>query len=490
MNSYRISPRKSEIMASTIGVIGSGFLWLICFKLVASWLGPEGVGLFSQLRQMIQAATIAATFGGSNTIVQGISVLSDESARKQFRSSVANLIGLTGTLIVVGFIATAPWLANFFFASSVLNFVTAIYWMSLAIALSIASTYTLAVHNGYRSYFQLAVAQISGPAILTILLLACWWRGFVFNPTLLAQCFVLCFGIAFVMGARGIARDLPSSNEGSWLVHDENWRAFLRFAGANLLTALSATAAMLLIRSWIIDEHGLAFAGLFDAGWTLTFNYATIFLSACNVIYLPTLTAVVDSKHQKDCVLRMAYLVLATFVLVLYILLIFKEALVSLLYSPQFHPSTAVLNILGIAVLFRAVSWVYGTLLVATRQPLTLLISEVALNVSLLVATRFALDRDLTTLEGLSWSFVLPHFLYLIFSIEYANSKNKLLRRIDIWPLLLSATLPLLFFEYFQNSTDSSNINLSQYFFAACGLATIGAALLGIILNKRQNNKS
>ena len=120
----------------------------------------------------------------------------------------------------------------------------------------------------------------------------------------------------------------------------------------------------------------------------------------------------------------------------------------------------------------------------------TLLISEVALNVSLLVATRFALDRDLTTLEDLSWSFVLPHFLYLIFSIEYANSKNKLLRRIDIWPLLLSATLPLLFFDYFQNSTDSSNINLSQYFFAACGLATIGAALLGIILNKRQNNKS
>ncbi|MBV5344623.1 MAG: hypothetical protein JZU63_03320, partial [Rhodoferax sp.] len=61
---------KSGILFSTLGVFGSAFLWLLSFKGIAYWMGPEGVGLFSQLRQMAQAATVGATFGGTNSVVQ------------------------------------------------------------------------------------------------------------------------------------------------------------------------------------------------------------------------------------------------------------------------------------------------------------------------------------------------------------------------------------------------------------------------------------
>ncbi|MBC7405120.1 MAG: hypothetical protein H7252_05495, partial [Cytophaga sp.] len=63
---------KSGVFVSTAGVFVSAFLWLISFKVVAYWMGPEGVGLFAQLRQMAQAATVGATFGGTNTVVQGL----------------------------------------------------------------------------------------------------------------------------------------------------------------------------------------------------------------------------------------------------------------------------------------------------------------------------------------------------------------------------------------------------------------------------------
>jgi PST family polysaccharide transporter len=467
--------RKLVILISSIGIIFHGLLWLFGFKLVATWLGPEGVGIFSQFRQIIQAATVGATFGGSNTVVQGIAEQSCETGRKNFRKTASRLICVVGMIVVVFFLFTAPQLVQFFFSSDSLPLIQAIYWVALAIALSIASTYALAVLNGYRSYYWMTLMQISGPFALSTLLLVCWWKGFAFDPVLLAKCFVLCFAVTFTVGVFSLSRlahHHTPVEQGAVLLG--NKRAFLKFASANLLSTLSATATMLLIRSWVIEQHGLGFAGIFDAGWTLTFNYATIFLSACNVFYLPTLTSATKPEEQRICIQKMAYLVVGSFVSIYFTLLLFDNWFINLLYSEQFQPSVSVLQILAIAVIFRAVSWVYGTLILAKRKSLTLLISELVLNASLLLCTRYALNSGLATLESLSWAFLIPQFAYLIFSIEYACRNNNQIRRIDIWPLLLATVLPLFYFAFFPISLDGMNYYSHEALFSISGLAIVG----------------
>lgn len=465
-------PRKGGILAGAAGVIGSGVLWLIGFKLVASWLGPEGVGLFSQLRQIAQAATISATFGGSNTIVQGIASRNLEVERRQFRTTAATLVGVAGTIVVAMIALIAPEIAHFSLSSKSPDLVVAIYWVGLAISLNIAGTYALAILNGYQSYVYLAAAQIAGPTALATLLSTCWWWRLPLNPTLIAQSFVLCFGVTCIVGWFGIAR-LPRRHSTLTFgkMPDTERRIFFRFAASNLLAALSSTAALLLIRSWIIGAQGLAFAGLFDASWTLTFNYATIFLSACNAFYFPALTAATSPEKQRVCVLKMAYFVLGTFVLIFYTLVLFRDAFITLLYSPQFLPSSPALQILAIAIIFRAISWVYGSTILATRQSLVLLMSELILNITLLATTRYALTSGLASLEALSWAFVIPHFLYLIFSIEFACSRNSSLHRLSIWPLLLATTLPFLHLLFNQNQT--SVFSFAEYFFLFSGLLIV-----------------
>jgi hypothetical protein len=98
--------------------------------------------------------------------------------------------------------------------------------------------------------------------------------------------------------------------------------------------------------------------------------------------------------------------------------------------------------VLVIAVLFRSISWVYGTMILATRNSRVLLLSDVALNLGLLATVKFALV-GFSSLAALAWAFVLPNFLYLVFVVEYAGYKNPLMRRRQIWPFLLAATLPL-----------------------------------------------
>ncbi|MCK9380272.1 MAG: hypothetical protein M0P95_04300 [Sulfuritalea sp.] len=468
------SSLKRGVLVSSAGVFGSAFLWLLSFKAVAGWMGPEGVGLFSQLRQIAQAATVGATFGGTNSVVQGLAEREDEADRRQFRATAVRLVGLTGVGVVLVMVGAAPQLTQFFLSSDAPDLVATMRWIALAVLLNVGGTYVVAVLNGYRSYPRLAVAQIAGPAALVMLLAgARWWR-LPPDPQLLAGSFVLCFGVTCLVGAFGVSRlPRPVAASRSGALSPEQSSAFMRFALSNLGAALATIVALLLIRSWIIEARGLAFAGLFDAGWTLTFNYTTLFLTACSAIYLPLLTATTDPESQKACMLKTAYLVLGVSLLICYAMVLMKEPLIDLLYSPEFQPSGQALRVLVIAVIFRGVSWVYGTMILATRNSRVLLVSDLAVNLSLLAATRYALDR-FGSLEALSWAFVLPNFVYLVFVVEYARLKNRLMRRRQIWPLLAGGTLPLVYLAL----TSGGSPEPARWLCMVMGLVASGVALL------------
>ncbi|WP_141397422.1 hypothetical protein [Polaromonas sp. AER18D-145] len=434
---------RGGILVSTAGVFGSAFLWLLSFKVVALWMGPEGVGLFSQLRQMAQAATVGATFGGTNSVVQGLSERAEEVARRRFRATAVRLVGSAGLLVVLGILAAATPLTQFFLSSGAPELVATVRWLAVAVLLNIAGTYAMAVLNGYRSYPYLALAQTAGPAALVLLLTAAWWWHWQSDPALLAVSFVVCFGVSCLAGWVGLSRiPRPEVSVKAGRLDPGERSIFLRFALSNLVAALSTTLALLLIRSWVIEAQGLAFAGLFDAGWTLTFNYTTLFLTACSAIYLPLLTRATTHESQRACMLKTAYLVLAGSVMVCYSMVLLKTPLIHLLYSPEFQPSGQVLVVLVVAVILRSISWVYGSMILATRNSRVLLLSDLALNLGLLAAVKFALTHY-ASLPALAWAFVLPNFLYLVFVVEYAGHKNHLMLRRQIWPLLLTAVLPL-----------------------------------------------
>lgn len=433
---------KKNIYTSFAGVFGAAFLWLLSFKLVAYWLGPAGIGLFSQLRQITQAATVGATLGGTNAVVQGLSSRDDELERLRFRTTASRLIGAVGVGVVLCILLFAKPLTNLFLSSSAPELVAAVRWVSLAVLLNVAGTYLIAVLNGYRSYFYLSLAQIAGPFVLVLALAVIFFGDMGYHPELLALLLVLCFGTFCLAGAWGVSRLPQVSGEVSGGLDAQQVRIFVKFAASNMLAALFTTLSLLLIRSWIIEAHDLAAAGLFDAAWTLTFNYTTLFLTACSTIYLPLLTSSSGPGDQKVIMLKATYLVLGAGSLVCYLMVVFKSPLIHLLYSPAFDAAGGVLTILAVAIILRGISWVYGTLIVATRDGRVLLMSDFFLNLGLLVLSRYCLQHY-QTLESLAWAFVVSHFLYLVFVIEYACYKNDLLRRRQIWPLAGVAALPL-----------------------------------------------
>lgn len=466
------------IWSGFIGVFGGALCWLASFKIIAIWIGPDGVALFSQLRQIAQAATISATLGGSNPVVQGIADRKNELARRQFRATASRIVALAGAGVVLAILGLAPQLSAFFLSSDAPALVATLRSLALAVLLNVGATYTLGVLNGYRSYSYLALAQISGPVALLMLLTGFWWWAVPYDPQLLAGSFVLCFGVTYLLGAWGVSRLPPFAKiSGLQVLTNSQSRIFLKFALSSLAAALFTTIALLLIRSWMIESRGLAFAGLFDAGWTLTFNYITLFLTACSAIYLPLLTAATHPEEQRAYILKTAYLVVGVSILICYAMVLLRQPLINLLYSPQFQASSEVLMVLVIAVMFRGVSWVYGTMIIATRNSRVLLFSDLTFNLCLLGMTRYALETH-TSLEALSWAFVLPNFLYLVFVVEYVRKKNPFMRRRLIWPLVVASTLPLVYLAMAPGGPQRAHSGLALWLCMVIGLAVSSAALV------------
>jgi O-antigen/teichoic acid export membrane protein len=425
-----------------VGTFGAALGWLLSFKALAFWLGPDGVGLFAQFRQIAQTATLASTYGGTNVVVQGLAAQSDETARKRFRAAAARMIAVTALGVALLMLVAAPHIAMLTVSSRDAGLVASIRWLAVAILANAAATYFMAVLNGYRALGRMALAQVSGPIALMFFLVAAWRSGFSSPDSIMAVAFLICFGVTCCVGAWGAAR-LAIPNESPKASSTDNLpQVFGEFAFSNLVAALSTVLALLIVRSWIIETEGLSFAGLFEAGWTLTFNYTTLFLTACNTVYLPTLTAAVDASERKACMLKTVYLVFGTSVLLCYALVLWKNPLIHLFYSPQFEATGQLLSVLAIAAILRGASWTYGTLMLATRNSRMLATSEILLNVGLLATTRYALDNH-PTLPMLGWAFVVPHFIYLVFVVEYARVINPLMLRRYLWPLLILGILPL-----------------------------------------------
>lgn len=441
---------RAKILLSGFGVFGSAFLWLVSFKIVAIWLGPSGVGLFSQFRQIVQ---VAASLGGINSIVQGVSERSEEVKRAQFRNTVMKFTFLIGAIVAFLLSFFSKEFAIVLFGHISPEIIMGLRWIAFASLFSILNIYIVGVLNGYKAFGPLAVVQVSGPLVIVVCLLILFFGKYDGTSDLLAILFFISFFAMFLIGVFFLSR-LPSTTSDflSNVLTKKEFNSFLRFASSTILAALSGTFAMLLIKAWIIKYYGLERAGLFDSAWSLSFNYITLFLAACSSIYLPALTQSGKGDSQARYITKAAYFILASVIFISYFVMVFKIQLLRLLYSPKFESSANVLSILLLAILIRSVSWIYGLLMVSSKKPQAILLSEVSFNGASLISVWLAI-HSYGTNESLAWAIFIANFLYCIFVLLYVKKIEVTIQLNFICVMLILAMLPLGFFALYGQSS-------------------------------------
>lgn len=322
--------------------VGYGFLRT---KLLAIWLGPSGVGIFSQADLLLKSLRRLMSFGASTGLTKQV-------AEYQGAGEYRRISRLLTTVVLVYLIIGSLMIAVAFVFSSAIS-----TWLF-----------------GDRSYRAFINVTVSGAVLMLeyAVLLSAFrgllrWRDFTITATVgYAASLVLTAALIISLGVYGAVLSLLLSqaihlsvalllfNRGAGRRHDiqlltagADWsemRAFWRLFRPLFVIYLISAVAPLWVRSEIIRQLGASANGIYQTVWGISLVYMGFVSNIASTYGMPKVAIARQDKSQvvriQNNSLRINLLLLAPLIVGLFML---REIWIPILYRRDFLPASRIL---------------------------------------------------------------------------------------------------------------------------------------------------
>lgn len=435
-SSYRQILRSSSIIggASVVNIL----LGLLRMKVAAVLLGPAGIGLIGLLQSLMATASLVSALGIGTV---GTRQIAEASGRGDTATVTAARRALFwGTLALATTGAAAFWLLRDVLATWVLaggDYASAVGWLSVGVALTVASGSQGALLNGLRRVGDIARVSILSALLSTALGVGALWlwgeRGML--------AFVLSAPLAsFLLGHWYVSRLPKVSGPPTSLPQlIGQWKTLARLGATFMVAGLVVTVGQLAVRTMVQRELGVEALGHFQAAWMISMLYIGFVLQAMGTDYYPRLTAVIhDYAATNRMVNEQTEVALLLAGPVLLAMLGLAPWIIELLYSSQFADAASVLRWQVLGDVLRVASWPLGFILLASGDGRAYMLTE-----SLAVAVFAGLTwvgLPLLGIEATGIAFVGIYIVYLpiIFLLARRRTGFAWQRRVYLQLALLS----------------------------------------------------
>ncbi len=379
-------------------------------KLVAVWIGPAGIGLFSLFNNAAEMVSSITSLGIRNSAVRDVALAAESRDALRLGRVIAVIkrwswfVSIFSAAVMV---AIAPLLSDFTFGSYSRTWDFILLSCVLMFYGLVNGEQTIL--QGVSSLRRLAHASVWGVAaglLVSIPLFYFWGIDSIVTSIVVYQAMLLLFTWIFrhkdYKPVRLSAKE--AFTEGKEFV---KLGVFLTLSGF-ITTLFSYAFSVYLNRT-----AGTAEVGFFQAGYTLVNKYVGLIFTAIGMEYYPRLARVHGSRMRMRAFvsqeINISVLVLMPIV-ALFVLL--REFMVSVLYSGEFNVIVHYISWAIVGTFFRAYSWCMAFVVLAKGDGRTYLLMETASAVF-----GFALNvvfYHYWGLTGLGVSNVVWYFLYCI----------------------------------------------------------------------------
>lgn len=357
-----------QILKSTALIGGSSavniLFAVIRSKAIAMMLGPSGVGLMGLYTSIID---IAQTVAGLGVQASGVRQIAESAG-----SCAGERIACTATVlrrvsIVLG-IAGAALLALFSAPVAFLTFgdhqhALGVALLAAAVFFNLVSASQVALLQGLRRIVDLARFNMLSAFFSTAISVP---LVFFFGAAGIVPSLITMAAISVAISWRYSRKASVRSARLSLRAISRESSELLRLGVVFMASALFSVGAAYAIRIIILREDGVEAAGLYQAAWSLGGIYAGFILQAMGTDFLPRLTAA--AKNHTECnrlvneqaevsILLAGPGVLATLTL--------APIVISVFYTPEFHPAINLLRWISLGMMLRIVSWPMGYIIIA-----------------------------------------------------------------------------------------------------------------------------
>ncbi len=378
-------------------------------KLIALLIGPSGMGISSLLTSTTFVVNRITGCGLQTSAVRDVAKAYNDQNQERINTTITTLRGLTFCTGLIGavivFLFAAP-LSSFAFGN--LEYVSAFRILSIMMLFMQINVGQIALLQGCFRYKDMAKATLTGQVLSLVLTIPLYYlfreKGIV--PALLIASLITVLLSTFY-AVRVPYQRISMSLREFW----RNGKGMLSLGIVIAIGGQISNASSYLINIFISHVGSIEAVGYYAAAMTMANSYVFLVLSAMTTDYVPRLSALLgNDKEQIVVINKQMAIVMIIITPILILLTVFAKEALYILYSSDFYVVTHMLELLMVAMFFRAISWCLSYAFIARGDSKTFLINECLIFI-LSLSLKF-LGFYFYSYTGIGVALVLIYFIY------------------------------------------------------------------------------
>lgn len=382
---------------------------IIRTKFIAVFIGPAGMGIATLLNSTINIVSGITSLGIETSAVKHISGsyknddLSSVSGNVTIVKKLVLFTGILGSLVTL---ILSSSLSQLTFGNSEHTFSFA--FLSVTLLFKQLSIGQLVVLQGLRKMKLLAKTNFYGNlfGLLFSIPLYYYYRIDAIVPTIIVTSISSLFFSFYFSKKIKIKKEDVSNHQLT-----TEGKNIIRLGIMLTLSAFLTLLSTYLIQIYIGKIGGIEEVGFYNAGFTLLNSYVGIIFVIMATDYFPRLAAISEENEKiRISVIQQSFISILIITPIIILFLIFIPLIIKVLYTPKFISITSMVCFGMLGMLFRAVSWSMGYIIIAKGD--SKIFVKTALGFNLLSLLLNVLGYSFYGLEGLGFSFFVYYLIH------------------------------------------------------------------------------
>ncbi len=381
---------------------------LIRNKVIALLLGAEGVGMISLFNSSIEMVSSLTNLGLRQSSVRDVATAhkKGEELLRKVSGVVRKLslvLGLFGAMVFIG---AAPLLSKITFGNdqNIWSFV----FLSAALLFNALASGEQAILQGSEKLKIFARSTVAGSvtSLITSIPLYYYFGLHGVLPSLILASF-----FAFLFNYIASKKVSLKSEKTTVKTAFKDGMPMLKLGVYMTISGFMTTLLNYILIAWMNRYASMVEVGYYQAGFTLVTRYVGLIFVAMSTEYYPRLASVQNDREQLSLqVSRQMESSLLMLLPIITLFLVLQNWIIPLLYKSDFVSVASYTTWAMPGVVFKAISWSLGFILLAKGEGKLFLITELISDVtSIIINILLYLNLGL---EGLGIAYTLNFIIY------------------------------------------------------------------------------
>lgn len=337
---------------------------LISTKIVAVYLGTNGMFLLGQLKDFLRLGNTISSFGIENGIVKYVAEFEEQ------KENLSNIIGTSFRINIIS--AFFVSLVILVFKNQISTFLQIdfdenFYFFLLVTSVISASIHTcfLSIYNGLNRIKLFVIVNIISNIVSAIILVL-----FVLKMQIIGAFYALVINqiLSLIINIIFYAVYKPFLIQ--WIFKkyiNEYFKKLSSFSIMAIVGPVCLIISSFIVRDYLYDKFGADYAGSWEAMWRISAIYLLFLITTFKFYLIPTFSKLNDIELKKE-VFKIWKIVVPIIILITTAVYFSKNIIINLLLSNEFILINSIIFFHLIGDIIKINCWVLGNIMISKAK--------------------------------------------------------------------------------------------------------------------------